>query len=217
MSLYSRYIFAPLMDWTLSRQEIRELRTRVVGQAAGDVLEIGYGTGLNLRFYQPEVKRLVLVDSDRLLPRRVTMRIAECRAQQIERTTVSAERLPFENRTFDCVVSTFTLCSIPDLPAALGEVRRVLRTDGRFVFLEHGQSDDARVARWQDRLNPLQVVIGCGCNLNRRIDQCIREANLEIRDLERPIVASLPRVAAEMYLGAAQPQTCPNSPTLSAT
>ena len=206
MSLYSRYIFAPLMDWTLSRAEIHELRKRVVARAAGDVLEIGYGTGLNLPFYQPAVKRLVLVDSETMLPRRVTQRIAKCRAQKVEQATLSAERLPFEDRAFDCVVSTFTLCSILDLPAALGEVRRVLKPDGHFLFLEHGQSDDPRIARWQDRFNPLQRVIGCGCNLNRRIDQFIREADLAIHDLERPLVASLPRIAAEMYVGAAEPK-----------
>jgi ubiquinone/menaquinone biosynthesis C-methylase UbiE len=102
------------------------------------------------------------------------------------------------------VVSAWTLCTIPDLKKALEETRRVLKPEGRFIFLEHGRSDDERVARWQDRLNPVQRVLGLGCNMNRKIDEFIREAGLEIERLDRFRMPRTPRLQGEMYRGVAR-------------
>jgi ubiquinone/menaquinone biosynthesis C-methylase UbiE len=115
----------------------------------------------------------------------------------------SAESLPFRDRRFDCVVSTWTLCTIPDAVAALQEVRRVLKPGGRFAFLEHGRSNAPAIARWQDRLNPLQQRIGAGCNMNRAIDRLITEAGLTLDRLERFQMPGIPRLVGEMYRGIA--------------
>ena len=115
----------------------------------------------------------------------------------------ASRRLPFEDQSFDSVVTTFTLCTIGDVQAALREIRRVLKPEGRYVFLEHGRSDDARTARRQDRFNPVQKVIACGCNVNRAIDRMIREARLNIVELDRYLLPDTPRMFGEMYRGVA--------------
>jgi ubiquinone/menaquinone biosynthesis C-methylase UbiE len=206
MGLYANYVFAPLMDWGLSRPAVNVLRERIVGEVAGRVLEIGFGTGLNLPFYRREVSRLVLIDNAALLPRRVQRRIDACRAGAVERIILSAGKLPLADRSFDFVVSTFTLCTIADVAAALAEIRRVLAPGGRFLFLEHGRSDSAARARWQDRLNPLQKVLGCGCNMNRPISRLIEGEGLAIADLDRSPIPGFPPTLMEIYRGSAHPR-----------
>lgn len=182
--------------------EFRQLRTKLLQSVAGEVLEIGIGTGLNLRHYGPNVSRVRAVDPTPMLP----TRMAERRAAvpfPVEMTHQSAERLPYQDRTFDCVVSTWTLCTISAPLRALTEVQRVLKPEGRFLFLEHGRSDDQTIARWQDRLNPVQNIIGCGCNLNRRIDDLIAQAGLTITQLDRFVMQEIPRIGGEMYQGTA--------------
>ncbi|NJL16264.1 MAG: methyltransferase domain-containing protein [Nitrospira sp.] len=121
----------------------------------------------------------------------------------VEITHQGAEQLPYQDQIFDTVVSTWTLCTIPDPVLALREVGRVLKPGGRLLFLEHGRSDDRTIAVWQDRLNPIQNVLGCGCNLNRRIDQLIIQAGLTIAHLDRFSMPNVPRLAGEMYRGTA--------------
>jgi SAM-dependent methyltransferase len=113
--------------------------------------------------------------------------------------------LPFESGRFDTVAVTWTLCTIPDVEAALVEMRRVLKPDGRLLFIEHGLSDVESVARWQDRLNPIQNVIGCGCNLNRPIDALVRKAGFEITSLDRFVQERTPRFIGTLYRGVARP------------
>jgi ubiquinone/menaquinone biosynthesis C-methylase UbiE len=203
MSLYHDYIFAPLMDWSLQSRAIEELRRRVVAPAAGRVLEIGYGTGLNLPHYRHDVTSLTLLDRERLLPRRVKRRMDACRARQVVAIEAPAEKLPFTDVTFDCVVSTLTLCTVGDPVAALAEIRRVLKSGGRLLFAEHGRSESAARARWQDRLNPLQRWWACGCNLNRPIERLIRDAGFNIQSLDRSPLPGVPPVLMEMYVGSA--------------
>ena len=204
MGLYSAYIFPRLMDWVMSGTGFQRLRNEVLQSARGEVLEIGLGTGLNLSHYRVGVSRLRAVDPAQLLPNRVAERSARA-PFPVELSRTGAEHLPYDNHCFDYVVSTWTLCTIPDPVQALQEVRRVLKPTGRLLFLEHGRSDDARTAAWQDRLNPLQNVIGCGCNLNRRIDQLISKAGLHIVQLDRFLMEGVPRIGGELYRGAATP------------
>lgn len=204
MGLYSTHIFPRLMDRLMSGDEFQQLRRLLLQDARGDVLEIGLGTGLNLPHYPGGVSQLHAVDPAPLLPDRVAQR-SRAVAFPVQITQLTAETLPFDDRTFDCVVSTWTLCTIPDPVKALREVRRVLKPNGAFLFLEHGRSDEARIAAWQDRLNPLQRVIGCGCNLNRKIDRLISEAGLTITMLERVAMHSVPRIVGELYRGTAVP------------
>jgi SAM-dependent methyltransferase len=205
MSFYSNHVFAPLMDWSLSRPAVNELRQQAVSEAAGKVLEIGFGSGLNLPFYGPAVTSLTLLDEAELLPRKVKARMDACAARQVVTAKHSAEALPYADRSFDCVVSTFSLCTIGDVAAALVEARRVLKPSGRLLFLEHGRSASSSAARWQDRLNPLQRFWACGCNLNRPIDRLIRQAGYIIDRLDRPILPGMPRTLFDVYLGSAAP------------
>jgi SAM-dependent methyltransferase len=204
MGLYSAYIFPRLMDWVMSGAGFQRLRNEVLQSARGEVLEIGLGTGLNLPHYPVGVSRLRAVDPAPLLPDRVTERIARA-PFPVELSRTGAEHLPYDSRSFDYVVSTWTLCTIPDPVRALQEVRRVLKPTGRLLFLEHGRSDEGTIAKWQDRLNPLQNVIGCGCNLNRPIDQLISKAGLHILQLDRFVMEGVPRIGGELYRGIATP------------
>ena len=205
VGFYARHVFPRFMDWALGRPRFGRERDEALAAVGGEVLEIGFGTGLNLRHYQPGVTRLTALDVADLLPARTARRI-KAAPFPVARVHLTAERLPFPDAGFDCAVSTWTLCSIPDALAALREVRRVLKPGGVFVFLEHGRSDDARVARWQDRFNPIQRRIGVGCNLNRPIDALIRDAGFAITRLDRYAIQGEPRIMAEMYRGTASPR-----------
>jgi SAM-dependent methyltransferase len=134
-------------------------------------------------------------------------------AERIARVPFSVERhalgadggLPFESEHFDTVTVTWTLCTIPDAAAALKEMRRVLKPDGRMLFIEHGRSDRPNIARWQDRLNPIQNVIGCGCNLNRKMDALIEGSGFSIERLDFFEADDAPAVFGTLYRGAARP------------
>lgn len=202
MGFYADQIFPYLMDWVMGRSRFRELRQQTLASAQGSVLEIGFGTGLNLPHYPQAVTWLTAIDPADLLPGKVARRIAAA-SIPVEMVHLDAERLPFEAGRFDYVVSTFTLCTIPEPIAALREVQRVLKPDGTYLFLEHGRSDDPGVARWQDRLNPIQRVIGCGCNLNRPIDGLIRQVGLRVEQVERFRLPGVPRIVGELYRGRA--------------
>ena len=200
--MYATYIFPRLMDWVLRGERFQTERQQLLRSAQGIVLEIGFGTALNLPHYPQTVTALYAVDPSPMLPDRVAGRIARA-PFPVHIQQVTAERLPYDDATFDCAVSTFTLCTIPDPVTALREVRRVLKPEGRFLFLEHGRSDDSTIARWQDRLNPFQNWFGCGCHLNRRIDQLVSEAGLQLECMDRYVLSGVPRVGGEMYRGVA--------------
>ena len=204
MGIYSKYVFPHLLDFVMSRPNMTEQRERALADAHGDVLEVGFGTGLNLEHYPAKVDRLTIVDPEHLLLRKVQRRI-DATPIPVDIHYLDACQLPFDAGRFDTVVSTWTLCTIPDIESALGEVKRVLKPGGRFLFVEHGRSDDPKVARRQDRWNPLQRIIGVGCNLNRPIGQLIERAGFEMLHLERFLMPKEPRIVAEHYLGQATP------------
>jgi len=203
MGFYQQTIFPRMMEWALGTETCSAERRRTLADARGEVLEIGFGTGLNLPQYPPSaIAKLTIVDPAELLPERVVARIAAA-PFPVEHARLDAERLPFDDARFDTVVSTWTLCSIPDPVAALREVRRVLRPEGRFLFLEHGLSERPWVARAQHLWNPIQKVIACGCNVDRRIDQVIAASGLVTKKLERfDLAGELPLFSA-MYRGVA--------------
>ena len=199
-----------LGDWIrprlldLAMRQLDELRGPTVGLAQGDVLEIGFGTGLNLAHYGPAVKSLVALEP------KVGAEYGPTRARiaaapfPVERARLRADAsLPFDAARFDTVVSTWTLCSIPNLAIALAELRRVLRPGARFVFLEHGRAESPRTARWQDRLNPLWVRIADGCNMNRPVDRIVEAAGFRLAELDR-FRHKGPGVLAQMFRGVAE-------------
>jgi len=202
LGIYACYIFPRLMDWVLRGERFHTERRRLLVSSHGLVLEIGFGTGLNVPHYPPSITALHTVEPATLLPDRVARRVAAA-PFPVHLHHLSAEGLPFEDGLFDCVVSTFTLCTIPDPVRALGEIRRVLKPEGRFLFLEHGRSDNPSIARWQDRLDPLQQVVACGCHLNRRIDHLIVQAGFRFEEIDRYTLPGIPRIGGEMYRGKA--------------
>jgi ubiquinone/menaquinone biosynthesis C-methylase UbiE len=181
MSLYSKYILPRITDLSMSNREMRRLRADWVPQAHGKVLEVGIGSGLNLEFYSSEVERVYGVDPSLELQRMAHKRLGTI---DVEFLSQSAEDpLPLANASIDTVVLTWTLCSIADPQRALQEMKRVLKADGKLIFVEHGRAPDAGVVVWQDRLTPLWKRIGGGCHLNRAIDEMIQEAGFQIPEL----------------------------------
>ena len=202
MGFYSRHILPRLCDWAMSGPRMGRLRSEVLADVGGDVLEIGLGTGLNLAHYPEHVRRLTAVDPSPGMNKRARRRIERGRIAVDLRTT-SGEALPFGDETFDSVVSTWTLCSIPEVGRALGEVCRVLRPGGRFVFLEHGLSDDPVVRRWQRRLNPLQRVLGGGCRLDLDVPALVSSRAFADLKVERFEMERVPRTHGTLYRGVA--------------
>jgi SAM-dependent methyltransferase len=190
-----------LLDWMM--RQMNDLRPEAVAGAEGEVLELGFGTGLNLPFYPAEVRRVVGLEprpTDGLNALEERIRAARF---EVERCALRADStLPFDAGRFDTVVTTWTLCSIPDPGRALGEVRRVLKPGGRYLFIEHGRAPVEGTARWQDRLNPVWWRLAGGCNMNRPIDRIIQEGGFELGRLER-FRHSGPGLLAHMYRGAA--------------
>ena len=201
MGLYSKYILPRIVNRLLSTEDCLEQRERITKGLRGDVLEIGFGSGLNLPYYPAEVTRIHAVDPDLTGRKMAAARMAECPIP-VELSGLDGQQLPLDSNSMDAVLSTWTLCTIPDLSKALAEISRVLKPDGRLHFLEHGLSPDAKVARWQNRLNGLQQFIGGGCNLNRKIDDLLRGANFEITEAENFYMKG-PKFAAYMYKGVA--------------
>ena len=177
-------------------------RRQVLGALSGDVLEIGCGTGLNFPFYPANIQTLVASD-----PNPGMLAIARKRLKELPFSTelveTGGEALSFESDRFDAVVSTWTLCSIPDSAAALAEIRRVLKPGGKFAFVEHGLSPDRSVQTWQNRLTPIQKRIADGCHLNRDIAQLVESANFAIASLEHLYMPDIPKVLGYLYLGIA--------------
>jgi ubiquinone/menaquinone biosynthesis C-methylase UbiE len=206
MGFYSKHVFPRILEWGLGTPYIRELRSRALCAVRGRVLEMGFGTGLNLPHYPANVEELTIIDSEQMLPERVRERIVRS-GLKVERIRLDAAALPFEDNHFDFVVTTFTLCSIREAGKALKGVSRVLKPGGRYIFIEHGRSDDAATAKLQDRFNPIQKIIAAGCNINRPIDAMIRDAGLSIMELERFIMPDTPRPLGEMYVGTATSQS----------
>jgi ubiquinone/menaquinone biosynthesis C-methylase UbiE len=167
------------------------------------VLEVGIGSGLNLRFYGPQVTGLVGLDPSRELLA-MARRRAPAAPCPVTLTAGSAEALPFRDQSFDTLVVTWTLCSIPDAARALREMRRVLRPGGALLFVEHGRSSDPGVRAWQDRITPLWRRVAGGCHLNRPIDALIRAGGFGIRRLDRSYLRG-PRVMTYLYRGEARP------------
>src|SRR5258705_6375137 len=159
MGLYSNYIFPRVLDWTLGTQYFQREREKTLESTCGSVLEIGLGTGLNLPHYPLQVTKLTVVEPEQMLASRVAGRVSRARMPVEQFRLDASRRLPFDDNTFDSAVTTLTLCSIADVAPALAEIRRLLKPEGRCVFLEHGRSDDPRVAKRQDLLNPFQKIV----------------------------------------------------------
>ena len=204
MGFYSRHVFPWLMDRALSHGPVAEQRPGVLAGARGDVLEIGFGTGLNLPHYQPGVRRIAAVEPNPGARRRARKRLDASDVKVVFAELLRGRDLPFGPGAFDTVISTWTLCSIADVAHALAEVHRVLRPGGGFLFIEHGLSPDEKVARWQRRLDPLQKRLGDGCHLTRNIAALIEASPMRLEACDRFYLRETPRVAGYTYRGVAR-------------
>ena len=204
MGFYAKHVLPRLIDLSMRNKDASRLRAAWIPHARGEVLEIGIGSGLNLRYYSPEVRHVYGVDPSVELQRLALGRVANGRIP-VEFLSQSAEApLPLSTASVDTVVITWTLCSIPNAAQALHEMRRVLKREGRLIFLEHGRSPDASVVAWQDRLTPVWKRFTGGCHLNRKVDELIASAGFEITELKTGYMPG-PRPMTYMYQGFAQP------------
>lgn len=214
MKLFCNLIFPRLIEHFMSGDVFTKLRAETLTEVAGDVLEIGFGTGLNLPHYSAKVNRLSVVDKNPGMNKLAERRIAKLRgsaggvnsngpAFEVRTHVLDSENLPMANDQFDSVVSTWTLCSIKDALQALGEAHRVLKPGGRFYFLEHGLSHEPAVQRWQHRLTPIQRLIGDGCHLNRDIGALVGDSPFVLETLETFYMEKTPRIGGYLYRGVA--------------
>ncbi len=204
MGFYNRFILPHVIELTMRQKNFVPFRERVVGAARGRVLEIGIGSGLNLASYSLGVEEVYAVDPSTELLAKASHRLITARIP-VKLVEGSSEKLPFDDRSFDTVVMTFTLCSIPDVALAVREMRRVLRPKGELLFVEHGQAPDPAVVRWQDWLTPAWKRLGGGCHLNRKIDDLIKAGGFRIERLSTDYLKSAPRPFSYIYEGSARP------------
>lgn len=204
MGFYRKVILPRLCDLTMRNAFLRPYRERVIGKAEGRVLEIGAGSGLNLPLYGAAVTEVLALEPDHNLAV-MAGRSAATANRPITFLETSAEEIPLENQSVDTVVTTWTLCSIPDTKRALEEMRRVLKPGGHLLFVEHGLAPDAGVRKWQNRLTPLWKRVSGGCHLDRSIDKTIENAGFNIRELNAAY-ADGPKLLAYFYEGIAQPR-----------
>ena len=201
MGFYSNLVVPYCIDLAMSGSNLSQYRQELLKSVSGEVLELGFGTGLNLAHYPKSVKKITTVD-----PNPGMQKLARSRIEQslitIDYKILNGESLPMEDASFDSVVCTWTLCSIPLVEQAIAEVHRLLRPGGRFYFIEHGLSQESKVGVWQNRLTPIQKVIADGCHLNRQINLLVKKQfpNVNIEQFYAP---KLPKVMGYMYRGIA--------------
>ncbi len=200
-SFYERKILPLLIDSACSQPPMTKLRSRYVSQAAGRVLEVGIGSGLNLSHYGCAVESITGVDPAEALTRKAKERADRIRAE-VAVIGVSGESIPVRSESFDTVVCTWTLCSIPDPQAAIAEMYRALKPDGKLIFVEHGQSPEPKISKWQHRIEPYWKVVAGGCHLTRRIDDLVTAGGFEIKSFESGYQKG-PKIAAFMMHGIA--------------
>lgn len=201
MGLYNDRILPYLIELSMADAILGSYRREVLADVSGDVLEIGFGTGLNLPYYPDQVRQIVTVDPNPGVHRLAQQRI-DASPITVDHRMLSGEALPMADHSFDSVVSTFTLCSIPKIEQALAEIYRVLRPGGRFFFVEHGLSDEPSVQVWQHRLTPLQKRIAGGCHFDRDMGQLI-EQQFDQVELEAAYAHKVPKFAGYFYRGVA--------------
>ena len=204
MGVWAEQVVPRVVERALGGADQRALRERVCAGLTGDVVEIGYGAGLNVPHYPAAVRRVAAVE-----PSDVAWRSSAARRDAsdvvVDRVGLDGQSLPLPDASADAALSTWVLCTVPDPVAALRELGRVLRPGGRLHLVEHGAAPDAPVLRWQRRLDPLQRRLFDGCHLSRPVDELLAEAGFDA-DLERLYAPATPRAFGSLYVGTATPR-----------
>ncbi|MGD9852762.1 MAG: class I SAM-dependent methyltransferase [Nitrospirales bacterium] len=202
---YSRKVFPRLLEWSMKQAAFGPLRESLLAQASGAVLEIGFGTGANVPFYSRGIGSVTAIDPNpgMVAIARSHMPNPHSSVSQVRWIIASGEVLPFLTHSFDSVVSTMTLCSVPKISFAIQEIHRVLKPGGKFLFLEHGLSPDRSVRRWQDLLTPYWKHLGDGCHLNRPMAELIQSQSWGIPSLKTFYLPGVPKPFAYFYEGCA--------------
>ena len=204
MGVYSTQVLPRILDVACNSKESHPQRRRVCEGLAGDVVEIGFGSGLNVPFYPPAVTQVTAVEPADVGWRLAGKRLRETRVP-IHRAGLDAGSLPFPDDRFDAALSTWTMCTIPDIAAALRELRRVLKPEGTLHFVEHGLAPDEGVRRWQHRLEPVQKRLFGGCHLTRSIVDLLRNGGFAIAELDAYYEQGTPKPLGANSLGVARP------------
>lgn len=201
MGFYSQRILPYLFDWGLSDPAMAKYRREILANVTGEVLEIGFGTGLNLSYYPENIRKLIAIDANPGVHVLAQKRIQKSHIT-VDNRVLNGEKLPMADNTFDSVVSTWTLCSIANVEQALQEVYRVLKPGGKFFFVEHGLSNEPQVQVWQNRLTPIQKIIADGCHFNRNIRHLV-EKQFDTVTLREFYAEKTPKFAGYLYQGTA--------------
>jgi ubiquinone/menaquinone biosynthesis C-methylase UbiE len=202
MGFYAQVIVPLLCDFGLDRPFVARHRRELLAHASGNILEIGFGTGLNLPCYPRHVHKITTVDPNVGMYRRARRRIKQA-GIEVDRRVLGGERLPFEDASFDCAVSTFTLCSIEQVDQAVREVYRVLKPGGKLLLLEHGLSPAPKVRKWQRRLNWLQIRLAGGCYLDRDMRALVTAQPFASVQMDEFYIEKTPKTHGYMYRGVA--------------
>lgn len=202
VGFYSDQILPRIINRVLDGGEFREIRGRVSAGLSGAVLEVGFGSGLNVPHYPTQIGRVLAVDPATVGRKLAAARVAAT-SVPVEYIDLDGGSLPVESATIDHVLITWTMCTIPDINSALSEMRRVLIPGGHMHFVEHGLSPDPNVAKWQDRITPFQRWWAGGCHLNRPIDRLIEEAGFEVDRMDTYYVRKGPKPMSYMFEGSA--------------
>ena len=207
MSFYEDRILPHIIDRACSMGQVMKLRSQVVPQARGVVLEVGMGSAINMEFYNAEHVDMVYgLEPSEGMRRRAQPNI-ERSPIKVEWLDLPGEKIPLEDHSVDTVLLTFTLCTIPDWHTALRQMWRVLKPGGELLFLEHGESPDDGTRKWQHRITPGWKKLAGGCHLNRHIADLIRHAGFEIPELENLYIPKAPKIAGYIYRGRATKPT----------
>ena len=201
MSLYDKYVLPKFLNCACGSKPVARQRKKVVPLAEGKVLEVGIGSGLNLPFYdKSKIDELWGLDPSEELSE-MARKVADSEQMEVNFISSGAEEISLPDNHFDSVLVTYTMCTIPEVIRANGEIRRVLKNGGKMIFCEHGEAPDENIRKWQKRINPIWGKFAGGCNINRKIPSLIEDSGFDIIELEEMYLPSTPKIAGYNYWG----------------
>jgi len=203
MGFYTDVIIPVFYDTSMDSTKINEGRKSILSRITEEeIIEIGFGTGINTKFYPDNVKKIIGIDTNKGMLKQFDKKSGNGKIE-IELLHQSGETLPFQDNSINAAISTYTLCSIKNVTSSLREIFRVLKPGGRYYFLEHGLADNPKTQKWQNRLNPIQNIWAGGCNLNRDIKSLISNAGFNFIELKNYYMKRDPKIVGYMYEGIA--------------